>query len=131
MSQALAIPRFRRRILPGFGLSLGFTLTYLSLIVLIPLSAVAIKASGLGLAGFFREAFTERALHAYALSFGASLPVVKIPKYSAWAAHFSPSGTFSTADGAQVLKLSPSSFAVPYRTAASNFHRFGNTHPAA
>ena len=63
----------RRSAIPGFGLTLGVTLTLLSLIVLIPLSAVAIKASGLGLAGFAHEAFTERALHAYALSFGASI----------------------------------------------------------
>ena len=63
----------RRSAIPGFGVTLGITLTVLSLVVLIPLSAVAIKASGLGFAGFFREAFTERALHAYALSFGASI----------------------------------------------------------
>jgi sulfate transport system permease protein len=63
----------RRSAIPGFGLTLGVTLTVLSLIVLIPLSAVAIKASGLGLSGFAREAFSERALHAYALSFGASI----------------------------------------------------------
>ncbi|MGZ3275100.1 MAG: sulfate ABC transporter permease subunit CysT [Caulobacteraceae bacterium] len=63
----------RRSAIPGFGLTLGVTLTVLSLVVLIPLSAVAIKASGLGFSGFFHEAFTERALHAYALSFGASI----------------------------------------------------------
>ena len=63
----------RRSAIPGFGLTLGVTLTVLSLIVLIPLSAVAIKASGLGFAGFAHEAFNERALHAYALSFGASI----------------------------------------------------------
>src|SRR6201996_3443505 len=67
-------PLFRRRsAIPGFGLTLGVTLTVLSLIVLIPLSAVAIKAAGLGPMGMIRQAFTERALHAYALSFGASL----------------------------------------------------------
>jgi sulfate transport system permease protein len=67
-------PLFRRRsAIPGFGLTLGVTLTVLSLVVLIPLSAVAFKASGLGWAGFFAEAFTERAVHAYLLSFGASL----------------------------------------------------------
>jgi sulfate transport system permease protein len=66
-------PLFRRRsAIPGFGLTLGVTLTVLCLIVLIPLSSVAIKASGLGLSGILREGFTDRALHAYALSFGAS-----------------------------------------------------------
>jgi sulfate transport system permease protein len=63
----------RRSAIPGFGLTLGVTLTVLSLVVLIPLSAVVVKASGLGLKGMFAEAFTPRALHAYALSFGASL----------------------------------------------------------
>ena len=65
---------FRRRsAIPGFGLTLGITLTTLSVIVLIPLTAVAIKASGRGVQGLVEQAFTERALHAYALSFGASL----------------------------------------------------------
>jgi sulfate transport system permease protein len=69
-----ARPRlFRRRsAIPGFGLTMGVTLSVLSLVVLIPLTAVAIKASGLGLGGMIQQAFTERALHAYALSFGAS-----------------------------------------------------------
>jgi sulfate transport system permease protein len=67
-------PLFRRRsAIPGFGLTLGVTLTVLSLVVLIPLSAVAFKASGLGWSGFFAEAFTARAVHAYVLSFGSSL----------------------------------------------------------
>ncbi|HEY4031039.1 MAG TPA: sulfate ABC transporter permease subunit CysT [Caulobacteraceae bacterium] len=63
----------RRSAIPGLGLTLGVTLAVLGLVVLIPLSAVVLKASGLGFEGFWREAFTERALHAYALSFGASL----------------------------------------------------------
>jgi len=63
----------RRSAIPGFGLTLGVTLSLLSLIVLIPLSAVAIKASGLGLHGVIAAAFTSRALHAYAISFGAAL----------------------------------------------------------
>jgi sulfate transport system permease protein len=67
-------PLFRRRsALPGFGLTLGITITVLSLVVLIPLSSVAIKASGLGVGGMIAAAFSERALHAYALSFGAAL----------------------------------------------------------
>ncbi len=63
----------RRSAIPGFGLTLGVTLTVLSLVVLIPLSAVVVKASGLGLNGIVAQAFTARALHAYALSFGAAL----------------------------------------------------------
>jgi len=42
-----------RRIFPGFNLSLGYTLVYLSLIVLIPLAAVAIKAGSLGFEAFW------------------------------------------------------------------------------
>ena len=62
-----------RRVLPGFGLSLGFTLAYLSLIVLIPLSAVFFKASSLGPGGFWAAATSPRVLASYRLSFGASL----------------------------------------------------------
>ena len=57
---------------PGFGLTMGVTLSLLSLIVLIPLSAVAIKAAGEGPSGFLRAALSTRALAAYRLSFGAS-----------------------------------------------------------
>src|SRR5271155_4183574 len=67
-------PLFRRRsAIPGFGVTMGVTLTTLSLVVLIPLSAVAIKASGLGVHDFIAASFSERALDAYRLSFGASL----------------------------------------------------------
>ena len=62
----------RRSAIPGFGLTLGVTLTILSLIVLIPLSAVAIKASELSPAQFLAAAFSERAMAAYRLSFGAA-----------------------------------------------------------
>ncbi len=65
--------RRRRSAIPGFGLTLGLTLTALCVVVLIPLSAIAIRAAGLGLSGFVQAAFSARALHAYALSFVASL----------------------------------------------------------
>ena len=60
------------RVLPGFKLTLGFTLFYLGLIVLIPLSAVFIKTSTLTWAQFSQTAFSPQALAAYRLSFGAS-----------------------------------------------------------
>lgn len=63
---------YRRSILPGFGLTLGFTLFALSLIVLIPLSAVFITTAGMGWDEFVRVAFSRRALLAYRLSFGAA-----------------------------------------------------------
>lgn len=62
-----------RRILPGFGLSLGTTLLYLSLIVLIPVGAAFLKASSLTFSQFSETVWTERAIHAYGLTFGASL----------------------------------------------------------
>ncbi|MBO9708119.1 MAG: sulfate ABC transporter permease subunit CysT [Caulobacter sp.] len=66
-------PLFRRRsAIPGFGVTLGVTLTILSLIVLIPLAAVAIKAATLSPSQFVAAAFSERAWAAYRLTFGAA-----------------------------------------------------------
>jgi sulfate/thiosulfate transport system permease protein len=62
-----------RRVLPGFGLSLGYTLLYLGLIVLLPLSAAFIKASGLGWAAFWHAVTEPRVLATYRLTFGAAL----------------------------------------------------------
>jgi sulfate transport system permease protein len=63
----------RPRVLPGFGLTLGFTLVYLSLIVLLPLSAVVVKTLSLTLAEFWQVVTAPRVLASYKLSFGASL----------------------------------------------------------
>lgn len=73
MNSAAAIPRFTRRVLPGFGLSLGFTLAYLGLIVLIPLAAAFIKTSGLSVADFWAAVTAPRVVASYRLSFGVSL----------------------------------------------------------
>src|SRR3546814_1097120 len=59
-------------IIPGFGLTFGFTLAWLCLIVLIPLSAVFIKSAGMGWGDFVAVGFSGRALAAYKLSFGAA-----------------------------------------------------------
>jgi sulfate transport system permease protein len=61
------------RVLPGFGLTLGFTLFYLSLIVLIPLSATFIRSADLGWARFWAVVSTPRVLASLRLSFGAAL----------------------------------------------------------
>ena len=66
------------RVLPGFNLTLGYTLFYLSVIVLIPLSAVFIKTSSLGLAQFWEVVTAPRVLASYRLSFGASLLAASI-----------------------------------------------------
>lgn len=63
----------RSRVLPGFGLSLGFTLAYLSLIVLIPLSAVFIKSLGIGWDGLWEILSSERILASLQLSFSAAI----------------------------------------------------------
>ncbi|WP_313564322.1 sulfate ABC transporter permease subunit CysT [Acinetobacter sp.] len=63
----------RSRVLPGFGLSLGFTLAYLSLIVLIPLSAVFIKSLGIGSDGLWEILSSERILKSLQLSFTAAI----------------------------------------------------------
>jgi sulfate transport system permease protein len=60
-------------VLPGFGLSLGFTLSYLSLIVLVPLAAVFIKSASLSPGEFWHVVTTPRVIASYRLSFGASL----------------------------------------------------------
>ncbi len=59
-------------VLPGFGLAMGWTLFYLCLIVLIPLSTLLVKSSFLGWSQFWHIVTTRRALAAYRLSFTAS-----------------------------------------------------------
>jgi sulfate transport system permease protein len=61
-----------RSVLPGFGLSLGFTLGYLSLLVLIPLATIFVKSAGLGWAGFWEAATTPRVLASYRVTFGTA-----------------------------------------------------------
>lgn len=62
-----------RRVLPGFPLTLGYTIVYLSLIVLIPLSAVFLKASTLNWQEFWAVVTSPRVVASYKLSFGASV----------------------------------------------------------
>ena len=59
--------------MPGFGLSLGYTLFWLGLIVLVPLTGLFVKASGLGLSGLWQVWTEPRVLHALGLSFGTAL----------------------------------------------------------
>ncbi|HWA08015.1 MAG TPA: sulfate ABC transporter permease subunit CysT [Opitutaceae bacterium] len=63
----------KRSVLPGFGLSLGFTLAYLGLIVLIPLSAAFLKAAGMSWSDFVAAVASPRVLAAYRVTFGISL----------------------------------------------------------
>ena len=66
-------PRPRpRRVIPGFGLTLGYTMVYLSLLVLIPLSAVFLRSFGSGFGHFWNVVTAPRVLASLRLSFGAS-----------------------------------------------------------
>jgi sulfate transport system permease protein len=62
----------KQSILPGFGLTFGFTLLYASLIVLIPLSTLFLKTLSISWGEFWQAVSSPRALAAYRISFGAS-----------------------------------------------------------
>lgn len=62
----------RPSVLPGFGLTLGFAIAYLSIIVLLPLSALVLRPATLGVAGFLDVLLDSRVLAALRLSFGAA-----------------------------------------------------------
>ena len=62
----------RINVLPGFGLTMGYTLTYLSVIVLIPIAGLFLRVLEVSWADFWRLATAPRALAAYKLTFGAS-----------------------------------------------------------
>jgi sulfate transport system permease protein len=64
--------RRRKSVIPGFGLTMGFTLVWLCLIVLIPLGALFLRTAGMSWHDFVAVGLSERALRAYELSFGAS-----------------------------------------------------------
>jgi sulfate transport system permease protein len=70
---AMTRPQRPRRVLPGFGLSLGYAIAYLSLLVLIPLSAVFLKTATLGWDSFWNVVTAPRVVASYRLSFGTSL----------------------------------------------------------
>jgi sulfate/thiosulfate transport system permease protein len=63
----------RRSVLPGFGLTVGYTLVYLSLIVLIPLAALFMKSAAAGWESFWHTITAPRVVASYRLTFGASL----------------------------------------------------------
>ena len=68
----------KKRVLPGFGLSLGFTTLYISLLVLIPLSMVFIETSKLGWGEFIEIVTSDRVLHSYKISFGTAIAAAAI-----------------------------------------------------
>ncbi len=67
-------PQWRqRRVLPGLPLTLGLSVTYLSLIVLLPLSTAFVESAGMGWREFVQAAFSPRVMAAYKLTFGVAL----------------------------------------------------------
>ena len=70
--------RRERSVLPGFGLSLGFTLFYLGLIVLIPLSAAFIRTAGMSWSDFTAAVWSPRVIASYRLSFLASFAAATV-----------------------------------------------------
>ena len=60
-------------VIPGFGITLGFTTFFLCAIVLIPLSALVLKAGGMDFSRFLEVITSPRAVASYRLSFGASM----------------------------------------------------------
>lgn len=78
MSRIRLPPMRGHSVLPGFGLTLGFTLVYLGLLVLLPLAAVVVKTSNLTWAEMWTQVTDPRVLAAYRVSFGASLVAAAI-----------------------------------------------------
>lgn len=71
---ALTLPRITRKhsVIPGFGITLGFSLFYLSLVVLIPLAGLCITTADMPLSDFWQTVTDARVMHAYKISFGLS-----------------------------------------------------------
>jgi sulfate/thiosulfate transport system permease protein len=78
MADARGLELKRPSAIPGFGLALGFTLTYLGLIVLLPLAGLVLKSATLGFAGFWSVVTEPRTLAALRLSFLTSLAAATV-----------------------------------------------------
>jgi sulfate transport system permease protein len=74
----MAQPLLKRSVLPGFGLSMGYTLLYLSLIVLIPLSTILLKTAGMGWSQFVAATTSPRVLASYRVTLVTSLAAALI-----------------------------------------------------
>ncbi|MGB7040796.1 MAG: sulfate ABC transporter permease subunit CysT, partial [Xanthobacteraceae bacterium] len=78
MSVTAILSGRKRSVIPGFGLTLGITLLWLSLIVLIPLAGLFLKTTELTFARFLAVITSRRVLHAFQLSFGLSLAAAAV-----------------------------------------------------
>ena len=77
----MSTARISRSVIPGFGLSLGFTLAYLGLIVMVPLSAAFIKTAGMSWSDFVAAVASPRVVASYKLSFGASFAAASVNSF--------------------------------------------------
>ena len=68
----------KQRVIPGYGLSMGVTITWLSLIILIPLAALFLKAAGLGPGEWWNILTSPRVIAAGKLTFGASAAAASV-----------------------------------------------------
>lgn len=68
----------QRSVIPGFGLTMGVTVVYLALVVLIPLASLVVCVSGMDFAVFCRTVGSPRAMAAFRLTFGASFAAASI-----------------------------------------------------
>jgi sulfate/thiosulfate transport system permease protein len=74
----MVVQRRRRSVIPGFGITMGTSLLWLSLIVLLPLAALFLKTTELTLSQFIGIVTSRRVLHAFQLSFGLSLAAAAV-----------------------------------------------------
>ncbi len=74
----MSTARVSRSVIPGFGISLGFTLAYLGIIVLLPLAAAFIRTAGMSWADFVAAVASPRVVASYKLSFGASFAAAAV-----------------------------------------------------
>lgn len=71
VAAVLPLPR-KKRVLPGFGLTMGITLLFIGIVILLPLAGLVLKAAGLGAAEFWALATSERAVAAYRVTLQAA-----------------------------------------------------------
>ena len=76
--------RTKHTALPGFGITMGFTIFYLSLIVIVPLSALYLRAAGMGIGDLWLAVSHPRVVAAYKLSFGASAIAAGLVPSAPW-----------------------------------------------
>src|ERR1051326_3195356 len=75
---SMNLTRRKQSVLPGFGLTMGYTVLYLSLVVLLPLGALVIKSTTMGWSSFWQAAWNPRVVASYKLTFGTSLVAATI-----------------------------------------------------